>query len=127
MSIPDKLLMLPVGSVKLQGRLGKALRLTLENRLKKVDYDKLVASFRNHDDTDGGANSGARSFALLSGFCRRLLTKNFRQLSAKQLKLWGNVLIRTVPFPLIPKICAAGTGMCGAVNMLFWGWHAITG
>lgn len=45
--------MLPAGSVKLQGRLGKALRLTLENRLKKVDYDKFVASFRNHDDTDG--------------------------------------------------------------------------
>lgn len=53
MSIPDKFFMLPAGSVKLQGRLGRALRLTLENRLKKVDYAKLAASFRNHDDTDG--------------------------------------------------------------------------
>ena len=53
MSIPDKLFILPSGSVNLQGRLGRMLRLTLENRLKKVDYDKLAASFRNHEDTDG--------------------------------------------------------------------------
>ena len=53
MSTTDKFFILPAGSVKLQGRLGKALRSTLENRLKKVDYDKLAASFRDHDDTDG--------------------------------------------------------------------------
>ena len=53
MSAADKLYMLPAGSVKLRGRLGKALQLTLENRLKKVDYGKLAKSFRDHDDADG--------------------------------------------------------------------------
>lgn len=53
MSIPDKFYILPAGSVKLQGRLGNALRLTMKNRLKKVDYDKLVKSFRDHEDGDG--------------------------------------------------------------------------
>ena len=53
MPAADKLYMLPAGSVKLRGRLGKALQLTLENRLKKVDYGKLAKSFRDHDDADG--------------------------------------------------------------------------
>ena len=53
MSTADKLYMLPAGSVKLRGRLGKALQLTLENRLKKVDYGKLAKSFRDHNDADG--------------------------------------------------------------------------
>ena len=53
MQVADKLYMLPAGSVKLNGRLGRALQLTLENRLKKVDYGKLAKSFLNHDDADG--------------------------------------------------------------------------
>ena len=43
---------LPAGSVKFAGPLGNALRLTVENRLKKVDYEKLVRSFRDHEDSD---------------------------------------------------------------------------
>ena len=43
---------LPGGSVKFAGPLGNALRLTVENRLKKVDYEKLVRSFRDHEDGD---------------------------------------------------------------------------
>ena len=43
---------LPGGSVKFAGPLGNALRLTVENRLKKVDYEKLVRSFRDHEDSD---------------------------------------------------------------------------
>ena len=49
----DRLRMLPAGSVKLKGRLGKSLRLTVENRLKKVDYKKLTETFRTHQDSDG--------------------------------------------------------------------------
>ena len=49
----DRLQMLPPGSLKLQGRLGKSLRLTVNNRLKKVDYKKLTETFRIHQDGDG--------------------------------------------------------------------------
>lgn len=49
----DRLQMLPAGSVTLKGRLGKSLRLTVENRLKKVDYKKLTETFRTHQDDDG--------------------------------------------------------------------------
>lgn len=49
----DILSAFPAGSVTLHGRLGKAIRLTTENRLRKVDYGKLVRSFRNHEDGDG--------------------------------------------------------------------------
>lgn len=43
---------LQAGSIDFHGRLGKALALTVENRLKKVDYQKLVRTFREHDDID---------------------------------------------------------------------------
>ena len=51
--INDRLQMLPAGSLKLKGRLGKSLRLTVDNRLKKVNYKKLTETFRIHQDTDG--------------------------------------------------------------------------
>ena len=53
MPLNDKLFMLPAGNIHLQGRLGKALELTRDNRLKKVDYAKLVRSFRDYEDHDG--------------------------------------------------------------------------
>lgn len=49
----DCLQMLPAGSIKLKGRLGKSLRLTVDNRLKKVNYKKLTETFRTHQDNDG--------------------------------------------------------------------------
>ena len=49
----DCLQMLPAGSIKLKGRLGKSLRLTVDNRLKKVNYKKLTETFRTHLDNDG--------------------------------------------------------------------------
>lgn len=49
----DRLALFPAGSVTLHGRIGNAVRLTVENRLKKVDYAKLVRSFRDHEDRDG--------------------------------------------------------------------------
>lgn len=51
--IQEPLSAFPAGCVTLNGRLGKAIRLTTENRLKKVDYGKLVRSFRDHEDCDG--------------------------------------------------------------------------
>ena len=44
---------LPAGAVRLQGAMGEALALTTANRLKKVDWTKLVDVFRFRDERDG--------------------------------------------------------------------------
>ena len=44
---------LPAGKVKLSGRIGKALELSIANRLKKIDYSHLVDPFRKRNETDG--------------------------------------------------------------------------
>ena len=44
---------LPAGAVTLQGPLGKGLKLSIENRLKKVKYSHLVDPFRTRDERDG--------------------------------------------------------------------------
>ncbi len=44
---------LPAGKVSLKGRMGKALELSIANRLKKIDYSHLVDPFRNRNETDG--------------------------------------------------------------------------
>lgn len=51
--VKDQLHILPPGGVDLRGRLGKALRHSIENRLKKIDYDHLVAPFRERNERDG--------------------------------------------------------------------------
>lgn len=44
---------LPPRAVRLEGPMGKALRLTVENRLKKVNYAHLVDPFRRRRERDG--------------------------------------------------------------------------
>ena len=44
---------LPAGAVRLQGAMGEALALTTANRLKKVEWTKLVDVFRFRDERDG--------------------------------------------------------------------------
>jgi DUF1680 family protein len=46
----NKFNFLPAGSVKLKGPLGKALDLTITNRLKKINYKYLVDPFRTRDE-----------------------------------------------------------------------------
>ena len=48
----DRFHSLPAGAVRLHGVMGKALRLTTDNRLKKVDYRKLVDPFRFRNEKD---------------------------------------------------------------------------
>lgn len=48
----DVMLLLPAGSVRLKGILGKSLQKTTENRLKKIDYKLLTDAFRNKQDAD---------------------------------------------------------------------------
>lgn len=43
----------PPGGVVLKGRLGRALALSVENRLKRVNYSHLVEPFRLRNETDG--------------------------------------------------------------------------
>jgi len=43
---------LPAGAVKLKGPLGKALDLSIENRLKKINYKQLVDPFRTRSEHD---------------------------------------------------------------------------
>ncbi len=49
----DVLKPLPAGKILLKGRLGDSLRLSIANRLKKVDYSHLVEPFRLRNETDG--------------------------------------------------------------------------
>lgn len=51
--VKDRLHILPPGGVSLRGRLGNALRKSVENRLKSVNYDHLVAPFRERNERDG--------------------------------------------------------------------------
>ncbi len=51
--VKDQLQILPPGGVSLRGRLGKALEKSVNHRLKKVDYDHLVAPFRDRNERDG--------------------------------------------------------------------------
>lgn len=51
--ITDTIKPLASGSVSLRGRLGASLRLSIANRLKKVDYTHLVEPFRLRNETDG--------------------------------------------------------------------------
>lgn len=51
--VKDQLQILPPGGVSLRGRLGKALEKSISHRLKKVDYDHLVAPFRDRNERDG--------------------------------------------------------------------------
>lgn len=44
---------LPPGAVRLQGAMGEALTLTTTNRLKRVEWKKLVDVFRFRDERDG--------------------------------------------------------------------------
>jgi DUF1680 family protein len=43
---------LPAGAVKLKGILGDKLNLSIANRLKKIDYDNLVAPFKYRSEND---------------------------------------------------------------------------
>jgi len=49
----DVIVPLPPGRVSLRGRLGQRLRLSIANRLKKVNYPHLVEPFRLRNETDG--------------------------------------------------------------------------
>ncbi|MFA6930543.1 MAG: beta-L-arabinofuranosidase domain-containing protein [Lentisphaeria bacterium] len=49
----DDLQVLTSGRVSLKGLLGKAIGLSIRNRLKKVDYRHLVSPFRERNETDG--------------------------------------------------------------------------
>lgn len=49
----DKIRPLTAGQISLQGRLGDKLRLSIKNRLKKIDYSHLVEPFRLRNETDG--------------------------------------------------------------------------
>jgi len=51
--IPDLLAPLPRAGVRLEGELGKSLRLSIQNRLNKVDYPHLVEPFKLRNETDG--------------------------------------------------------------------------
>ncbi len=51
--IPDMLAPLPRAGVRLEGQLGDSLRLSIENRLNKVDYPHLVEPFKLRNETDG--------------------------------------------------------------------------
>ncbi len=51
--VKDQLHILPPGGVSLRGRLGKALGKSISHRLKKVNYDHLVAPFRDRNERDG--------------------------------------------------------------------------
>ena len=51
--VKDQLQILPPGGVSLRGRLGKALEKSISHRLKKMDYDHLVAPFRDRNERDG--------------------------------------------------------------------------
>ncbi len=48
----NKFEFLPAGALKLRGPLGRALDLTVENRLKKIDYRQLVDPFRTRSEYD---------------------------------------------------------------------------
>ncbi len=48
----DRFYSLPAGALRLYGSMGKALEATVENRLKKVDYRKLVDPFRFRNEKD---------------------------------------------------------------------------
>lgn len=48
----DRFAPLPAGAVRLEGELGRAINLTIANRLKKVDYVKLVDPFRYRNESD---------------------------------------------------------------------------
>ena len=51
--VADAIRPLPPAGVLLRGRLGDSLRLSVENRLKKVDYAHLVEPFRLRNESDG--------------------------------------------------------------------------
>jgi len=51
--VADAIKPLPPASVLLHGRLGDSLRLSIANRLKKVDYAHLVEPFRLRNESDG--------------------------------------------------------------------------
>lgn len=51
--VKDQLHILPPGGVSLRGRLGKALEKSVNHRLKTVNYDHLVAPFRDRNERDG--------------------------------------------------------------------------
>ncbi len=51
--VQDRTIPLPAGAVTLKGRLGERLKLSVENRLKKLDYSHLVAPFKERDERDG--------------------------------------------------------------------------
>ena len=52
-TVADVIWPLPAGQVSLKGRLGDAVRRSIANRLKKVDYAHLVEPFRLRNETDG--------------------------------------------------------------------------
>lgn len=51
--VKDAMSPLPAAKTTLRGRLGESLTLSIENRLKKIDYSHLVAPFKNRDERDG--------------------------------------------------------------------------
>ena len=51
--VAEKVENLPAGAVRLRGAMGEALAKTTANRLKKVDWTKLVDVFRLRDERDG--------------------------------------------------------------------------
>lgn len=51
--IADKPAPLAPGKIYLHGRLGNALKLSIDNRLKKVDYSHLVEPFKLRNESDG--------------------------------------------------------------------------
>jgi DUF1680 family protein len=51
--IADTFTLLPAGAVQMKGRLGEALDLSIENRLKTVDYKHLVQPFADRQEVDG--------------------------------------------------------------------------
>lgn len=51
--IPDLLAPLSRAGVRMEGELGKSLRLSIQNRLNKVDYPHLVEPFKLRNETDG--------------------------------------------------------------------------
>ena len=50
--IKDSVKPLSAGNVSLRGKLGESLRLSIKNRLKKVDYAHLVEPFRQRNERD---------------------------------------------------------------------------
>ena len=53
MHVAERAENLPPGAVRLKGAMGEALARTTENRLKKVEWKKLVDVFRFRDERDG--------------------------------------------------------------------------